>query len=201
MAYDTIASMDAVNKTAEALKKNGFEVIIAKDGNDAKAHALKLIPKGSEVMTMTSMTLDALGISKEINESGRYKPARAKLYNKETPVKEKKQLGCIPDYSIASVHAVTQEGHMLIASNTGSQLPAAAYGAEKVIFVVGTQKIVKDTNDGLKRIYEHSLPLESERAKKAYGVPGSSVNKVLIVNKEITPGRITVILVPEVLGF
>ncbi|HSU73238.1 MAG TPA: LUD domain-containing protein [Candidatus Binatia bacterium] len=201
MAYDTIASHEAVNKTAEALKKNGFSVIVAKDGSDAKAHVFKLIPKGAEVMPMTSVTLDTLGISKEINESGHYKSARSKLYDKETPPKEKKKLGCIPDYTIGSVHAVTQEGHLLIASNTGSQLPAYAYGAEKVVWVVGTQKIVKDTNDGLKRIYEHSLPLESERAKKAYGVAGSSVNKILIVNREIVPGRITVVLVPEVLGF
>lgn len=201
MAYDTAASHENMNKTAEALKKNGFNVIIAKDGKDAKAHVIKLIPKNSEVMPMTSVTLDTLGISKEINESGNYKSARSKLYDKETPAKEKKKLGCIPDVTIGSVHAVTHEGHLLIASNTGSQLPAYAYGAEKVIWVVGTQKIVKNTDDGLKRIYEHSLPLESERAKKAYGVPGSSVNKVLIVNKEVVPERITIILVPEVLGF
>jgi hypothetical protein len=200
MAYDTLATHDIVNKTAEALRKNGFNVIVAKDGADAKAHVFKLIPKGAEVMQMTSVTLDALGISKEINESGQYKAARGKLWDKSVPQKEKKALGCIPDYAVGSVHAVTQEGHVHIASATGSQIPAYAYGAEKVIWVVGTQKIVKDFNDGMKRLETHTFPLEDARALKAYGVH-SGINKMLVVNKEITPGRITIILVPEVLGF
>lgn len=111
------------------------------------------------------------------------------------------RLGATPEWVLGSVHAVTETGEALIASNTGSQLPAYAFGVGKVIWVVGTQKIVKDREEGLGRIYEHSLPLESERAKKAYGVPGSAVNKILIVNREVQPGRITMILVNERLGF
>ncbi len=99
------------------------------------------------------------------------------------------------------MHAVTEDGKVLIASNSGSQLPAYAYGSGHVIWVVGAQKIVKNLDEGIKRIYEHSLPLESERARKAYGVPGSAVNKLLIINKEIIPGRITMILTKEKLGF
>ena len=93
------------------------------------------------------------------------------------------------------------DGKVLIASNTGSQLPAYAYGASKVIWIVGTQKIVNDLEDGMKRIYEYTLPLESERAQKAYGVAGSAVSKLLIVNQEVTPGRITIIFVPENIGY
>lgn len=101
---------------------------------------------------------------------------------------------------MGSVHAVTQDGHILIASNSGSQLPAYAYSAAHVIWVVGTQKIVKNIEEGMKRIYEYCLPLEDARAQKAYGV-GSAVNKLLIVNVEKVPGRITIILVKEKLGF
>jgi len=199
MAYDKPASAEIVNKTAEALKKNGFEVIIAKDGADAKAQALKLIPHDAEVMAMTSVTLDTLGIAPELN--ARPNAVRKKLNDKGVAPREKKRLGAAPGCVIGSVHAVTQDGSVLIASNTGSQLPAYAYGADKVVWVVGTQKIAKDFDDALKRVYEHSLPLESERAKKAYGVPGSFVSKVLVVNKEVAPGRVTIILVPEVLGY
>ncbi len=95
---------------------------------------------------------------------------------------------------------MTQTGQVLIASNTGSQLSPYAYGARHVVWVVGTQKIVKDFAEGLQRINEYSLPLENERAQQAYG-KGSNVSKILIVNKEVQPGRITIILVKEKLGF
>ena len=112
-----------------------------------------------------------------------------------------KKTGAAPEYCIGSVHAVTQDGKVFIASNTGSQLPSYAYGSANVIWVVGTQKIVKDFDEANERIYKYTLPLESERARKAYGVPGSAVNKMLIVNKEVAPGRITIIFVNEKLGF
>jgi hypothetical protein len=86
-------------------------------------------------------------------------------------------------------------------SNTGSQLPAYVYGADKVIFIVGTQKIVKNLDEAMKRVYEYVLPLESERAKKAYGVPGSFISKVLLINREMNPERIHLIFVNEKLGF
>ena len=114
---------------------------------------------------------------------------------------EMQRLGAAPEFVIGSVHAVTQDGKVMIASNSGSQLPAHAYGSSNVIWVVGIQKIVKNIDEGFKRIYEHSLPLESERARKAYNMPGSFVSKILIINKEIKPGRITIIFVPEILGF
>lgn len=151
-------------------------------------------------MNMSSMTLDATGIAKEINESGRFDSVRKKFASMGKGNKEMKHIGAAPQFAVGSVHAVTEEWHLLIASASGSQLPAYAYGANRVIWVVGTQKIVKDTDEGIKRIYEHSLKLEDQRARKAYGV-GSGVNKILIVNKEVVSGRITVILVKEKLGF
>ncbi len=195
--------LEYLQKTANALKANGIDAYIAENGEDAKNKVLELIPNGAEVMNMTSATLDKIGVSKEIDESGRFVALRKRIYamDRNTQQREMQKLGSAPDWAVGSVHAVTQDGKVMIASATGSQLPAYAYGAGKVIWVVGKQKLVKDTDEGLKRIYEHSLPLESERARKAYGVPGSSVNKILIINKEVMPGRITIILVNEELGY
>ena len=202
--WKKLASKEEIQETIEALKNNGISAELAKNSQDAKQKALNLIPQGSEVMNMTSVTLDSLGVSKEINESGNYNAVRKKfesMYGDEKKKREMKRIGSAPEYAIGSAHAVTQNGEILIASNTGSQLPAYAFGSDKVIFVVGTHKIVKNRDEGIKRIYEHSLILESERAKKAYGIPGSSVNKILIINKENSPNRIHVIFVNGVLGF
>ncbi len=200
--YNKLAAEQSIQKTVKALGSNNFKVEVVKNKDEARKKVLDLLPAEAEVFTMTSQTLAVIGIDKEINESGRYNAVRPKLFamNKKTQAREMAKLGAAPEWVIGSVQAVTEDGHLLIASNTGSQLPAEAYAGEKVIFVVGTQKIVKDINEGIKRIYQYSYPLEDERARKAYGIP-SGVNKILIINKEVIPDRITVILVKEQLGF
>lgn len=197
-----MASKEQIQRAVKALGTNGFKVEVAENGEAAKKKVLELLPQGAEVFTMTSQTLEAIGVATEVNESGNYDAIRSKLMAMDwkTQAREMAKLGAAPDWVVASVHAVTEDGHLLIASNTGSQLASEAYPAGKVIFVVGTQKIVKNTEDGIKRIYEYSYPLEDERAQKAYGMR-SGVNKILIINKEVVPERISVILVKENLGF
>lgn len=197
-----LASNKQIEKTAQSLKENGFVVEVAETGNEAKEKVLRILPKKAEVFTMSSQTLEQISLADAINNSGKYDSVRNKLYemDRNTQGRGMVKLGAAPDWAVSSVHAVTEDGHLLIASNSGSQLSAEAYGGGKVIFIVGTQKIVKDTPEGLRRIYEYSLPLEDERAQKAYGMK-SNVSKILIINKEITPERIIIILVKENLGF
>ncbi len=203
MNYAQLASPETVEKTVDALKANGIDAHVVQNGAEANQKLLELLPKGASVMTMTSVTLDAIGAAQAINESGAYDSVRNALMalDRNTQGVEMRTLGAAPDWTVGSVHAITEDGHVMIASASGSQLPAYAFGAGNVIWVAGTHKIVKDTQEGFKRIYDYTLPLESERAHKAYGVPGSAVNKLLIINKEMQPGRITLILVNEVLGY
>ncbi|QLG70039.1 MAG: LUD domain-containing protein [Candidatus Woesebacteria bacterium] len=200
--FGELASDERIKKTASALKENGFEVEVVENKEEVKRKVLEMIPEGSEVFTMSSQTLEQVSLSDAINNSGKYNSVRNKLFtmDRNTQAREMARLGAAPDWVVSSVHAVTEDGHLIIASNTGSQLSAEAYAGGKVIFVVGVQKIVKDNQEGIKRIYEYCLPLEDERARKAYGM-GSNVSKILIINKEIFPERITVFLVKEKLGF
>lgn len=202
--WNQLADKQTTEKVVASLKANGIEAELVENGEQAKQRILEILPAGAEVMDMTSVTLDTTKIPQEINQSSKYNSVRNKLnrMDRKTQNLEMQKLGAAPEWTVGSVHAVTEDGHLLIASNTGSQLSAYADGSAHVIWVVGTQKIVKDTEQGLKRIYEYVLPLESERANKAYGITtGSFVSKLLIVNREINPGRITVIFVNEVLGF
>lgn len=201
--WNMLATEETVQKTIESLKSRNIEGLFVQNGEEAKKKVFELIPQGAEVMTNTSVTLDTLGISQEINESGKYNAVKPKLFSmdRKTQGLEMNKLGAAPEWAIGSVHAVTQEGNVIIASNSGSQLPGYAYGSAHVIWVVGTHKIVPDLDAGFKRIYEHSLRLESERAKKAYGVDGSNVSKMLVINQENVQQRITLIFVNEVLGY
>jgi len=146
MDHVSIPSSDEVNKAAEALKSNGFVVYIVDSGEKAKEQALQLIPTGSEVMTMTSQTLEQIDLAKELNESGKYTSIRTQMntMDRNTQKKEMSKIGGVHEFAVVSVHAVTQDGKLIWASNTGSQIPALAYGADKVIVIASTKKIVKN---------------------------------------------------------
>jgi hypothetical protein len=197
-----LASDGQIQRTAKALEANGIHTLIAENGEAAKRMFFELVPEGSEVFLGASVTLEKLGIKDEIDKSGKYDALRPKMFamNRETQGREIRKLGGAPDFAAGSVHAVTEDGHVLIASNTGSQLGPYASGAGKVVWIVGAQKLVKDLNEGLRRIQEYVLPLEEEHMRQLYNA-GTGVNKVLIFNREIRPNRVTMIIVKEAIGF
>jgi hypothetical protein len=200
--FATLADDASVRRTTAALEANGITVLRARDAAEAKRIVLDLIPDGSQVHHGASQSLDVSGITDEIEKSGRYEPLRPRIWSmdRKTQADDIRRLGSAPDVMLGSVHAVTETGSLLTASMSGSQLGPYVTGAGRVILVVGTQKIVSDLEEGLRRIDEYAFPLEDARAQEAYGIH-SAVNKVLIINREITPGRITVVFVDEVLGF
>ena len=197
-----LATDEQIERTAKALEANGIAVRIAETGEEAKRMFFELVPDGSEVFLGASVTLERLGIKEVVDKSGRFDALRPRMFamDRKTQAREIRKLGGTPDYAAGSVHAVTEDGHVMIVSNTGSQLGPYASGAGKVIWVVGAQKIVKDLDEGFRRIYEHVYPLEDVHMHQLYDV-GTAVNKVLIVNREIRPGRITMIIVKEELGY
>ena len=191
-----------VQRAAAALEGHGMAVVRARDAAEARRIVLDLIPDGAQVHHGASVTLDVTGISTELETSGRYEPLRAKVRSMDRAMygNEIRRLSAAPDVMLGSVHAITETGSLLAASSSGSQLGPYVAGAGHVILVAGTQKIVADVEEGLRRIDDYAYPLEDARALEAYGIH-SGVNKVLIINREIVPGRITVVLVDEAIGF
>jgi L-lactate utilization protein LutC len=187
--------------TVVALEEHGFSVGVVADADAAREAVLALIPEGASVMTNTSVTLQETGIADAINEGGRYDSARNKMSRLDyaTQLQEMKAIGGQPDYALGSVHAVTHDGTLVIASASGSQLASYAWGATNVIFVVGAQKLVPALEAAHERIVEHSLKLEDARAYAAYG-QHSFIGKVLEIRQEL-PGRIHVVLIRQSVGF
>jgi L-lactate utilization protein LutC len=200
-SYAALASDAQVEKTAAALTANGMEAFIVENGEEAKTKLFTLIPEGAEVFTATSRTLDSLGIEDEVAK--RYESVRTKLagMDPKTQNREMVKLGAVPQVMVGSVHAVTEDGTVVVASNTGSQLAGYAAGAAQVIWVISTKKIVPNLEEAVNRIYEYTFPLEDLRAQNVYGGMHSNVSKLLFVNREFMPGRAKVILVKEDLGY
>jgi len=204
--FSKLASDERIERAVKALGANGIEASVIHNGAEALKKLKELVPAGAEVFTASSVTLDTIGATKLFNESGAYDGLKTRLGNMDakTQGREMRKLGAGPDVEIGSAHAVTETGSVLVASLTGSQLPGYAYGAGTVIWVVSSKKLVKDVDEGFKRIHEHVLPLESVRARKAYGLPdsfSSYPSKVLVFNREVQPGRVKVLIVKEDLGF
>ena len=199
--FTTPADDQTLAETVVALEEHGFSVEVVDDFDAARQAVLVRIPEGSTVMTNTSVTLQETGIADAIDGGGRYESARNKMMALDfaTQLREMKAIAGQPDFALGSVHAVTRDGVLVIASASGSQLASYAWGAANVIFVVGTQKLVSTPEAARERIMEYSLKLEDARAYAAYG-QNSVVGKILEIHQEM-PGRIHVVLVRQAVGF
>jgi hypothetical protein len=198
-----LATDEQIAQVISELKKHNIDADVVNTKEEARLKALEMIPKGSEVMTMTSVTLDETGIAEAINNSTDYKSVKNQLSSMDRATQhfEMQKLGAAAEWSIGSVHAVTLKGDVVVASNSGSQLPGYVYGSKYVLWIVGTNKIVQNVEEGIERIYVHTLPLESKRVQKAYGLPHSFVSKIVIFYNEPHQNRIKMILVKEELGY
>ena len=198
--FERPADRDRLDSAATALAARGFKSRVAASAADARELVLAAIPDGAEVHVALSETMREIGITEEIDESGRFDSVRSKLnaLDRETQDRERRKLGAAPDYMLGSAHAVTDGGEVIVGSGSGSQLGAYAYAGGNVILVIGHQKLVRDLDEGLRRLREYSLPREFARMQEV-GYRGSLLAKTLMIHYDM--GRIEVILVPETLGF
>jgi hypothetical protein len=196
------APAGGLERAAAALTARNFAVEILDDAAAARTRIKGLIPEGASVFTGASETLRLSGIEEDINNSGRYDAirSRSRTMDRATQRDEIWRLMSTPDVIVGSVAAVTETGSLVVASASGSQLPGYAGAAARVIWVVGAQKVVPDLPAALRRVEDHCLPLENDRAMKVYGRP-SALNRVLILNAEPEPGRGTVLLLRQAIGF
>ncbi len=194
------ADRAALERAASALRKRNIEAHIVDSVQQARDLVLGLVPDGSEVGQGASRTLEASGVTEALETSGNYKAVRARTrsMDRTTQMRDIRKLSSAPDFFLNSVHALTEEGQMLVASMSGSQIGPLASGAGRVILVVGAQKVVPDLPTAMRRLDEYAFPMEDARAQHAYG-RHSAVNKLLVVNGDF-PGRTTVILVAEPIG-
>jgi hypothetical protein len=195
------ASPAVIERVVAALQGNNVDVRVVATGEEARRLVLELVPEGAEVHSGKSKTLEDLGLSQDLFESGRYDSVRARTMpmDRKTQGREIRKLVAAPDYMLGSVHAVTEDGDLVVVSASGSQLGPYASGAGKLILVVGSQKIVRDLDGALRRIDDHVLPYEDARVRRQLNM-GTFLGKVLIIRREWIDGRITVILVREPVG-
>ena len=204
MNYEKISPDDVIEKVVEGLKARNVHAIVVDTKEDALEEIKKLIPKGGSVMNGSSTTLNEIGFVDYLKEGTHgWDNVHANILNEKDPEKQARMRkeSVLADYFLGSVHAITEEGQLMIASASGSQIPSYAFTSDNVIWVASANKIVTDREAGFKRIEDYVFPLENKRMQ-GVGYPGSTIGRVLVFEREIMPNRhLTMILVKEKLGF
>lgn len=201
--WNTVPDKDTIELTAKNMRDRGMNVEIVKDKNAALEKVKSLIPDGSEVMTGSSTTLNQIGFTEFLKSSNSpWKDVQSGIWaeNEEEKRTDLRRQALSSEFFLASVNAISQTGELIVVDATGSRVGAYPFAAQHLILVVGAQKITPSLDAAMQRIREHVFPLEDKRAQEAYGM-GSTFGKWVIIEREVNPGRITVVLVEEVLGF
>ena len=195
------ASEAELEGLAEKLRERNFEVVIVRDGAEAKAEVLKRIPAGAVVHSGKSKTLEDAGLFQELMENEGYDFVRRRTMkmDRNTQRDEMRKAGAAPDIMLGSAHAVTEAGQLVITSASGSQIGPIASGAGHLILVVGSQKVVPDLDAAFRRIQEYVFPYEDARLREQMGV-GTKITRTLILERDFMPGRTTIILVRDPIG-
>lgn len=203
--FNELANEESIEKTTAALNSHGINTFVVNSGKEAHEKVLELIPRGVSVMNGSSRTLEQIGFIEHLKSSDHgWDNQHETILTEKDPTKQAtlRKQALLADYYLGSVHAVTEEGEFVVASNTGSQLPHIVYSSSNIILVVGAQKIVSNLAEAMERLTEYVVPLEDDNMRKKYGM-GTKVNKILIVKGEnpMAKRKVTIILVKENLGF
>ncbi len=205
MNYTTIADNAIIQKTLTALEGRHISASVVETGQEALEKIRSLIPEGATVMNGASKTLEEIGYLELLKSGGHpWENPKEAILSEKDPEKQAilRKHSVVSDYYLGSVHALSTDGEIVIASNTGSQLPHIVYTSPNIIFVVGAQKITPTLADALKRLEEHVIPLEDARMKSV-GYPGTFQSKTLIFRGEspMMGRKFNLIVVKEALGF
>ncbi len=195
------AAPEILERVAARLGERNIEAVVVDTGDDARRAVLERIPEGAEVHTAKSKTVEEIGLFTDLNQSGRYDAIRPRYMkmDRRTQAREIARLSSAPDYMVGSVQALTEDGTLVVVSNSGSQIGPYAAGAGKLLLVVGSQKIVPDLAAAMRRVHEWVFPYEDALIRAQFGIP-TQVSKVLLIEREPAPGRVTVFLVKEPVG-
>ena len=198
-----VTTNDVLIQTSLALTQRNIHTSIAENAADAKQLLIDLIPRNSEVYVSTSETLDSIGYTEHISQSNNYKSLN-ELVTAETDLDTQKdvrrRVTTIADYFVGSVQAISASGEVIIASGSGSQIAAYVYGAKKVFWVAGTQKICQDLPSAIERVRGYTLE-KHDQWLEGYGRSAAPVGKLLIFEHEQVKERVHMILVKEILGW
>lgn len=195
-------------KTIEGLKSRNMEGYYAANREEALKIALDMIPEGSSISMGGGMSVHEIGLSDAL-KNGNYNFIDRDEYEDK---RKAMLLAYDADYYLASCNAMTDDGVLVNIDGNSNRVSAIAQGPKHVIFIVGMNKICNDVDSAMKRARNVAAPINVQRfglntpcSKKGTCFncksPDTICCQILITRFSRHPGRISVILVNDNLGF
>jgi hypothetical protein len=200
--WSVAPSEQDITATVIALEKANIRVIRVNDSFQALEKIKEIIPPGAEVMNGSSTTLIEIGYEDLINGQHSWKNLRQIITEENDDLlrNDLRRRSVSAEYFLSGANAIARTGYIVACDASGSRVGAWPFAAKNLILVSGVNKIVPTLQDALQRIWDYVYPLENARAKKVYGI-NSQIGKCVILAKEGKTGRITLILIDDILGY
>lgn len=204
--------MDKINNLIKTLQKNNINGYMVESKEELISQIEAIVEKDSVVSVGGSMTLFELGIIDYLRK-GRYEFLdRYKDGLSPADIEDIYRKSFFADAYFTSTNAITEEGELYNVDGTGNRVAAMLYGPKKVIFIVGTNKIVKDMDEAVKRVREIAAPLNTKRLNRKTpctkvghcmdcSSPERICNEYIVIKRQRDKSRMHVIFINENTGY
>ena len=196
------SDLTSIERTIEALAARNVEAFLVDSRQGALDKLKELVPEGSEVFVNTSETLATIGYTEYMHGNDRYVNLHDRMMEQPDPAaqREFRRKTTTAEFFVGSVQAIAETGEIVIASSSGSQIGAYSYGARRVVLVAGTQKICPTLAEAEARTRGYTLERHDQWLEDM-GRTATPIGKYLVLEHEPVVGRISLVLIPESLGW
>lgn len=201
-----------IKRTMENLEKNNMSAYRVENEEEALKKVEELIPAGGTVGIGGSMTLFEVGVIDFLRKGNYQVLDRYKEGLTPAEMKEVFRKSFFADAYVTGSSAVTEDGELYNVDGTGNRVAAMLYGPDRVIVIVGTNKLVKDVEQAVLRVQETAAPANNKRLNKNNPCTivghcmdcrseGRICNEYTLIKRQGVKGRIHVIIVNKELGY
>lgn len=213
-----ISQEKKISRLIEILNKNNIAAFYLKNKQQAFEKVMSMIPEGSQVGFGDSVTLRQIGVVDAL-EKGNY--SFLNPWEQGITVEEnirRKKRGLTSDVFVTGTNALTLDGKIVNIDAHGNRVAAMLFGPDRVIIVIGINKIVENLEAALERIRKKTAPLNVQRHPEFDPMPPCGItgecsdcsspwricNKTVIIERQFNNNKykpvITVVIVGEELG-
>ncbi|MDF2596641.1 MAG: hypothetical protein K0R69_2982 [Clostridia bacterium] len=198
-------------RMVETLNKRGYSAFYMASKEEAKEAIIKEVQKGATIALGGSESLTELGLVDYFSK-GEYKVFERYSQPTWEETVEVYRQSMLADYLITSTNIITEDGKLMNQDSTGNRAAAIVFGPKKVIIIASVNKIVKNLEVGFERLKDIS-PMNCRRV--GHHTPCAVTGKcedcelhdrmcnftTIVHNGKKFPGRYSIYLVPEEMGF
>lgn len=199
--FDQLPDEETLATVVSNVEERNISVTVCESGDQARSYLAEQIPQGATVMNGHSTTMEEIGFTDILSTADGFEYVGNQLDELEDDARfEARRNATTADVFFDGVNAIAESGELIGANALGNSVGAWPFGAESLVLIGSTNKIMPSWTDAVERLREFALPLEDARAQEVYG-QGSLVGKLVSLEYERVDDRTQLVLIKDQLGF